>query len=358
MPHPSTDTPPPDRRPGEPDPHGASAETTESGPPVDSAVRGESAPRDASDPVGSSGRIGSSGHGGATDASRATRPAVPPRAGSESGWSPRLVRLGAPRPGPAARRANRFGVPLVPLLVAALVATAFLAARGGTPQGVPTDGRPGGAAIGAPVPAVSDDGRTHESTPSADGSPAGTRTRDTGAAGASTADTPTTGVTTDGTPTRIARPQRSAPSGESRAPTSSHAGSTATPRPTASATRGGGSTRSVSFEALRVGDCFDIDRDAPGTALRRACDTPHRAELVARLRLTGLRATDEAIREAATLLCRDPLRRKAARQPAGTRWTTFVQYPYRTSYLLGSDTVACSLAAPSAIGGRISHRLQ
>ncbi|MFH8574720.1 hypothetical protein OG988_02605 [Streptomyces zaomyceticus] len=349
MPHPSTDTPPPDRRPGEPDPHGASAAPGESGPPVDSAAPGESAPRDASDPVGSSGRIGSSGHGGATDASRATRPAVPPRAGSESGWSPRLVRLGAPRPGPAARRANRFGVPLVPLLVAALVATAFLAARGGTPQGVSTGGRPGGAAIGAPVPAVSDDGRTPEATPSADGGPAGTRTRDTGAAGTSTADTPTT---------RTARPQRSAPSGESQAPTSSPARSTATPRPTAPATRGGGSTRSVSFEALRVGDCFDIDRDAPGTALRRACDTPHRAELVARLRLTGLRATDEAIREAATLLCREPLRRKAARQPAGTRWTTFVQYPYRTSYLLGSDTVACSLAAPSAIGGRISHRLQ
>ncbi|MEV4941438.1 hypothetical protein [Streptomyces zaomyceticus] len=275
---------------------------------------------------------------------------MPPRAGSEAGWSPRLVRLGAPRPGPAARRANRFGVPLVPLLVAALVAAAFLAARG--PQGLPTDGRPGGAALGAPAPA-GDDGRTPEATPSVDGGPVGTSTRDTGAAG-----TPTTGATTDGTPTRTARPQRSAPSGESRTPTSSPTGRTATPRPTASGTRDGGSRRSVSFEALRVGDCFDIDRGAPGTALRRSCDTPHRAELVARLRLTGLRATDEAIREAATLLCREPLRRKAARQPAGTRWTTFVQYPYRTSYLLGADTVACSLAAPSAIGGMISHRLQ
>ncbi|MCZ0982666.1 hypothetical protein O1L60_37385 [Streptomyces diastatochromogenes] len=110
----------------------------------------------------------------------------------------------------------------------------------------------------------------------------------------------------------------------------------------------------TSFDALRVGDCFDIDRDAPGTALRRACGTPHRAELVARPRLVGTFATDEAVREAATLLCREPLRRKAARQPLGTRWTTFVQYPYRTSHLLGADTVACSLAVTS---GTLSHRL-
>ncbi|MYV69076.1 hypothetical protein GT043_24670, partial [Streptomyces sp. SID2131] len=75
-------------------------------------------------------------------------------------------------------------------------------------------------------------------------------------------------------------------------------------------------------------------------------------------RLTGRYATDRAVREAATELCREPLRRKAARQPFGTRWTTFVQYPYRTSHLLGSDTVACSLAVPSATGGRISHRLR
>ncbi len=64
------------------------------------------------------------------------------------------------------------------------------------------------------------------------------------------------------------------------------------------------------------------------------------------------------MKEAAAALCREPLRRKAARQPLGTRWTTFVQYPYRTSHLLGSDTVACSLVAPSTAGGRISHRLR
>ncbi|MFE5734630.1 hypothetical protein ACFQ7A_27435, partial [Streptomyces sp. NPDC056528] len=116
--------------------------------------------------------------------------------------------------------------------------------------------------------------------------------------------------------------------------------------------------RPVSFETLRVGDCFDIDRDAPGTAVPRPCDTPHSAELVARPRLTGRYATDRAVREAAAELCREPLRRKAARQPSGTRWTTFVQYPYRTSHLLGSDTAACSLAAPSTAGGSISHRLR
>lgn len=102
------------------------------------------------------------------------------------------------------------------------------------------------------------------------------------------------------------------------------------------------------FQRLRAGECFDIDRSAPGTVLRRACGRPHDAELVAVLRLTGDHHTDEDVRDAAAALCREPLRRKAAAQPLGTRWTTFVQYPYRTSYLLGSDTVACSLSALGA----------
>ncbi|WP_159041760.1 hypothetical protein [Streptomyces aureus] len=295
-----------------------------------------------------------------------TRSAAPARpgsasgaaSGSDSGWSPRLVRLGAPRPGPAARGARRFGVPLVPLLVAGLVATAFVAARGGTEQSLSTAERPGGDQVGAPSPVMSGDGRA-EIAPPGGGGPADTRTGDTGAAGVRTADTPSAGVASDATPTRTAPSARTVdPRKGASATPSRTGGTTATPRPTRPAQGGGGSPRPVSFEALRVGDCFDIDRGAPGTALRRSCATPHHAELVARLRLTGLHATDTAIREAATLLCREPLRSKAARQPLGTRWTTFVQYPYRTSYLLGSDAVACSLAAPSSGDGTLSRRLQ
>ncbi|WMX43700.1 hypothetical protein RGF97_00785 [Streptomyces roseicoloratus] len=68
---------------------------------------------------------------------------------------------------------------------------------------------------------------------------------------------------------------------------------------------------------------------------------------MARLRLAGAYADNDAVRDAAATLCRVPLRVKAAEQPLGTRWSTFVQYPYRTSYLLGETTVACSLAAPT-----------
>ncbi|MFD9248064.1 hypothetical protein ACFV0D_40355, partial [Streptomyces sp. NPDC059556] len=265
--------------------------------------------------------------------------------GADTGWSPRIARLGAPRPGPAARGARRFGVPLVPLLVAGLVATAFVASRGGTEQSLSTGERAGGDQAGAPSPVVSDEGRA-EATPPGGGGPTGTPTGDTGTTGVRSADTPSAALTSDATPTRTASPHRTTGPGQTASATPSRTGgTTATPRPTRPATGGAGAPRPVSFDALRVGDCFDIDRGAPGTALRRACDTPHHAELVARLRLTGLHATDTAIREAATLLCREPLRRKAARQPLGTRWTTFVQYPYRTSYLLGSDAIACSLAA-------------
>ncbi|MFJ8666557.1 hypothetical protein [Streptomyces sp. NPDC093600] len=104
------------------------------------------------------------------------------------------------------------------------------------------------------------------------------------------------------------------------------------------------------YHRLRAGECFDIDRAAPGTVVRRACHRPHDAQLVTMLRLTGDHPTDRDVRDAAAGLCREPLRRKAAEQPRGTRWTTFVQYPYRTSYLLGSDTVACSLATPTGRG--------
>lgn len=277
-------------------------------------------------------------------------PPYPRGAGSESGWSPRLVRLGAPRPGPAARRANRFGVPLVPLLVAALVATAFLAARGGTPQGVSTGGRPGGAAIGAPVPAVSDDGRTPEATPSADGGPAGTRTRDTGAHAAPRPPTrrrPAPPVRSGPLPPERARPRRLPPPGAPSRP--------ARPpqRRAAVAPRGPSPSRRCASATAST-----------STATRRA--PPSGAPATRR---TGPNSSPGSVSPASGPPTRRSVRRprccavnRCAARPhgsqAGTRWTTFVQYPYRTSYLLGSDTVACSLAAPSAIGGRISHRLQ
>ncbi|MEW1905955.1 hypothetical protein [Streptomyces sp. NPDC086147] len=255
---------------------------------------------------------------------------------------------------PAVRRARWFGTPLVPLLTAAVVATAFLSVRGGEDDGNP---------MSAPSPVVTEE-TGPDTAPPATGSPS------PGASGAGSTDTPEQPDTThDGAPatatTRGGTPTRTEPGGRTprtgASPVPSRTGSTpsASTAPTPSGTPKGErrSGRPVSFEALRVGDCFDIDRAAPGTVVRRPCDTPHSAELVSRPRLTGRYATDRAVREAATELCREPLRRKAARQPLGTRWTTFVQYPYRTSHLLGSDTVACSLVAPSA-GGTISHRLR
>lgn len=147
--------------------------------------------------------------------------------------------------------------------------------------------------------------------------------------------------------------------------TEATATATAAPRPSATATpphqrrvaTANPPTRTP-YDTLRVGDCFDIDRDAPGTVIRRACDTLHDAQVVARPVLTGSYADDRAVRDAAAALCRAPLRVKAAEQPLGTRWTTFVQYPYRTSYLLGEDRIACSLAAPSDTGRKLTAPLQ
>ncbi|MFF5454199.1 hypothetical protein ACFY40_23605 [Streptomyces sp. NPDC012950] len=265
----------------------------------------------------------------------------------------RSGRLAASRPVPAARRARRLGTPLVPLLTAALVATAFLTVRGGGEN----DGNP----AGAPSPVATEDTAMAAAPPATGGRSPGA----TGTPGAGTSDAPTPGTTRSGTPAagaaRGGTPTRTEP--ETRSPRTSTSPAPPRTRDTAPAPSDGPRgerrpERPVSFDALRVGDCFDIDRGAPGTAVRRPCDTPHSAELVARPRLAGRYATDRAVREAAAELCREPLRRKAARQPLGTRWTTFVQYPYRTSHLLGSDTVACSLAAPSSSGGRISHRLR
>ncbi|MEU2117541.1 hypothetical protein ABZ567_18210 [Streptomyces sp. NPDC016459] len=346
MPHPSPATPPPHRRPDAP----GSTEPTASEASAEPMVSAASAERAASAaPVGSD--------------------VLAARSGSETGWSPRLGRLGAAKPVPPAGRAQWFGVPVVPLLVAALVAGAFVVVRGGTEQDLANDGRPGGEQVGVPSPRASDAG---DATFATDGEASDTRGGDSGTPEGGAPDaraditppdaTVTADATGDGAPTRSAPADPSSRADGSVtgvSPTPSRAGSIAPPsRPTATVTHDGTPARPVSFEALRVGDCFDIDRDAPGTALRRSCDTPHHAELVSRLRLTGVLATDTAVREAAAVLCREPLRRKAALQPLGTRWTTFVQYPYRTSYLLGSTTVACSLVAPSATGGKLSRPLR
>lgn len=231
-------------------------------------------------------------------------------------------------------------------LAAVLLLSAACTAPGGTDAPAPRASGPAPAGTGA--------------APPPDAGPAGGR-----------ADTPydtpgpdrsADGESASALPTRTADPDRAAePRNAHRTAVTPPAGSvttsptgSASPRPSASRMA---QTVGTPYDALRVGDCFDIDRDAPGTVVRRPCDTPHDAELVVRLRLTGRYADDAAVRDAAADLCRVPLRGEAAEQPLGTRWTTFVQYPYRTSYLLGDDTVACSLAAPSGTGGKLTAPL-
>ncbi|MFE2233437.1 hypothetical protein ACFXA4_12815 [Streptomyces sp. NPDC059442] len=202
-------------------------------------------------------------------------------------------------------------VPLLVLSAVALVAAALVASRDGG-----RDARPGDATrLGAPGEA-----------------------RTTQAAGRRPA--PQGGIATSRSPSRVPAttpaPARTRPRG-----------TTPTPRPSRSPSP---AASPVPFDRLRAGECFDIDRSAPGTVTRRSCVRPHDAQVVAVLRLTGDHDSDEAVRDAAAALCRDLLRRKAADQPRGTRWTTFVQYPFRTSYLLGTDTVACSLAVNAGTG--------
>ncbi|GAA3895871.1 hypothetical protein GCM10022244_02310 [Streptomyces gulbargensis] len=289
---------------------------------------------------------------GVSDASDSTPPAphAPYRVPVPDGAS---VPVGTPSvPSRAARRVRRIGVPLVPLLVAGLVVTAFTAVGGEAERGTaaappaagdaptPTSG-PAEAdtpVTGAPVPPPADrraDPHEERAVPVPSPTP--------------TATVPAVATTAPAT----ARPHRggSAPASRTGTPAPSHR----TPRAPVDAPAPG---RGVSFEDLRVGDCFDIDRAAPGTVVRRACDTPHDAEVVARPLLPGPYADDGAVREAATALCRLPLRHKADLQPVGTRWTTFVQYPYRTSHLLGSDRAACSLATPSGTETRLTRPLQ
>ncbi|WP_232838335.1 hypothetical protein [Streptomyces geranii] len=101
----------------------------------------------------------------------------------------------------------------------------------------------------------------------------------------------------------------------------------------------------VPYYMLRTGDCFDTDAAHPGQAAKRACAGPHDAEVVKVTELEGGYPTDAALKKAATALCRPPLERAAAEQPAGTVQGSLVQYPDTAGYRLGMDKVACSLAA-------------
>ncbi|WP_330292764.1 hypothetical protein [Streptomyces sp. NBC_00576] len=101
----------------------------------------------------------------------------------------------------------------------------------------------------------------------------------------------------------------------------------------------------VPYYMLRTGDCFNADTANPGQAAKRACGEPHDAEVVKVVELEGGYATDAALKNAAYALCRSPLEREAAEQPAGTVRGSLVQYPDTAGYRLGIDNVACSLAA-------------
>ncbi|MFD3666242.1 hypothetical protein ACFWVF_37495, partial [Streptomyces sp. NPDC058659] len=134
MPHQPTATPPPDRRPAESpsaEPRSLESRSTESCSPGSHSVESHSTERLAA-----------------------------------VAW-PRVVRLGAPRPGPAARRARWFGVPLVPLFLAALVVGGFMAVGGGEDFEGPADGRPGGGPVAVPSPVVTAEDTGTTSVPTA-----------------------------------------------------------------------------------------------------------------------------------------------------------------------------------------------
>ncbi|GAA3387332.1 hypothetical protein [Streptomyces roseoviridis] len=261
-----------------------------------------------------------------------------------------MLRPSTEFPSRDARPPRRPGVVVLPLaaLVAILIVSLAVAARGGTDDGDPhaTPSAPGPAGADAQARrAGAEDAAADRLSGTPDDASSGTPGLRPSAQGESASPLPEPSA------------KRPAPAGTDRVPGKQPAATptasavppgTASPRPRPSAGRRSASAAPrTPYDTLRAGHCFDIVRDAPGTVVRRACDTPHDAELVARLRLVGSYADDRAVRDAAAALCRAPLRAKAAEQPLGTRWATFVQYPYRTSYLLGTDSVACSLAAPS-----------
>ncbi|MFG2331086.1 hypothetical protein ACGFMM_15850 [Streptomyces sp. NPDC048604] len=188
-----------------------------------------------------------------------------------------------------------------------------------------------------------------------DGRP-GTPTSGPSAAGGDPARLPSRRATPDPGELRERRKKSTKPT-PSATPAIVRGHTTPAPTPTRRPDRSSGG-EPVEYERLRVGDCFDMDRDNPGTPTRRRCDRPHDAEVVARLRLAGALRTDDEVRRRAAELCRAPLRAKAAAQPSGTYWTTYVQYPYRSGYLLGYDTIVCSLAVLSDSGRKLEAPLQ
>ncbi|MFG3343830.1 hypothetical protein ACGF1Z_02065 [Streptomyces sp. NPDC048018] len=262
-----------------------------------------------------------------------------------------MLRPSTESPSRDARPPRRPGVVVLPVAVLAAILALSVTAHGG---GGPGDGDVRATPSG---PAVTGS----DTQDASDGDPADAEAPGVGQQPSAQGESPSP------LPTRTARrttPPRTGPgpthtpaSGSPTAPAAPSGTARPRPRPTAPR-RAATSPAPTPYDGLRVGACFDIDRDALGTVVRRNCDTPHDAELVARLRLSGRFADDRAVRDAAAALCRGPLRLKAADQPLGTRWTTFVQYPYRTSYLLGTDTVACSLAVPSGTGRKLTTRLQ
>lgn len=251
-----------------------------------------------------------------------------------------------------ARPPRRPGVVVLPVaaLAAVLALSVAVTARGGTADGH------GSAPAAAPAPAVptSTSGMAARPSGTASGASGQRPTARTG----TPSPRPTRGARPAATPgTDHDRPAHPAATGAS-APTARATG-TAGPRPrTTAPRRTADAPAPLPYDVLRVGDCFDIDRDAPGTVVPRSCHTAHDAELVARIALTGRYADDDEVRDAAADLCRAPLRARAALQPLGTRWATFVQYPYHTSYLLGEDTVACSLAVSSGSERKLTAPLR
>ncbi|MFC7304616.1 hypothetical protein ACFQVC_10360 [Streptomyces monticola] len=107
----------------------------------------------------------------------------------------------------------------------------------------------------------------------------------------------------------------------------------------------------VPYFTLKAGDCFDIGDSRQGHATKRSCTRPHDAEVVKMAELNGSFADDAALKKAAADLCRAPLDRKATAQPPGSVRGTLVQYPDKSGYDVGIDSVACSLAANSAADG-------
>ncbi|WP_328497938.1 hypothetical protein OHS59_38460 [Streptomyces sp. NBC_00414] len=108
----------------------------------------------------------------------------------------------------------------------------------------------------------------------------------------------------------------------------------------------------VPYYMLRTGDCFDIDDDRPGQAVKRSCGGKHDAEVVKVTELEGAYTTDAALKKAASGLCQEPLDDKAAKQPTGTVRGTLVQYPDPAGFKIGIDKVTCSLAANAGEGDR------